>query len=80
MVEKERQNDQLVVLFLLGVLAMNYPLLAMFDRSFSWQGIPVLYLYLFGSWLLFIFLLAITLSKRSRSKPPVQFPKAENME
>jgi hypothetical protein len=77
MIAKKLQNDRLIVLFLAGVLVMNYPLLAMSDRSFSWLGIPVLYLYLFGSWFAFIILLATTLSSRSRTKPSAQFPKVE---
>jgi uncharacterized membrane protein HdeD (DUF308 family) len=69
MIEKKRLNDRLIVLLLAGVLAINYPLLALFDKFTFWQEIPVLFLYLFGFWFVFICLLAAVLSRRSRRKP-----------
>jgi peptidoglycan/LPS O-acetylase OafA/YrhL len=69
MIEKERLNDRLIVLLLAGVLVINYPLLALFDKFTFWQEIPVLYLYLFGFWFVYIGLLAAVLSGRSRRKP-----------
>jgi hypothetical protein len=78
MIEKKLQKDRLVVLFLLGILALNYPLLDLFDKPKSWHGIPVLYLYIFIFWLLFICLLAFTLSNRARSKPPATFPEKDD--
>jgi hypothetical protein len=67
--EKEQRSDRLIVLLLAGALAINFPLLALFDKPFMWLGIPILYLYLFVSWLIFICLLAAILSKRSHTKP-----------
>jgi len=58
-----------VVLLLVGVLGINYPLLALFDKLTLWFGLPVLYLYLFCFWFVFICLLAWALSGRSRPKP-----------
>jgi len=69
MIEKQRLNDRLVVLLLVGVLGINYPLLALFDKLILWFGLPVLYLYLFCFWFAFICLLAWALSGRSRPKP-----------
>ncbi len=66
--ENEQRGDRLIVLLLVGVLALNFPILALFDKPTIWLGIPVLYLYLFISWLIFICLLAAILSKRSRTK------------
>jgi hypothetical protein len=37
----------------------NYPLLALFNRSGSVWGVPVLYAYVFAAWLLLILLLAL---------------------
>lgn len=52
------KNQRLVGLFLLGVLLFNYPLLALFSRVTEVFGIPLVYLYIFGAWALFIALLA----------------------
>ena len=69
MIEKERLNDRLIVLLLVGALAINYPLLALFDKFTFWLGLPVLYLYLFCFWFVIICLLAAVLSRPSRRKP-----------
>ena len=77
MIEKKRLNDRLIVLLLVGALAFNFPLLALFDRSSTWQGIPVLFLYLFGFWFVFIILLTAALSNRTRRKPAAKIHSAE---
>jgi hypothetical protein len=41
----------LVVLFVLGVLLLNFPVLAIFNRGATVGGLPVLYVYLFGVWI-----------------------------
>jgi protein-S-isoprenylcysteine O-methyltransferase Ste14 len=41
---------KLVLLFVLGIFVLNFPVLAIFNRSDTLAGIPVLYLYLFGVW------------------------------
>ena len=51
-----------------GVLALNYPLLQLFDRTALVLGIPTLYLYLFSAWAAFILLVAVALSRRDRSR------------
>ncbi len=42
--------ERLVVLFVLGVLLLNFPLFAIFNRPATLGGVPILYLYLFGVW------------------------------
>jgi hypothetical protein len=63
----------LVALLLLGCLALNYPLLSLFNKASLWFGIPALYLYLFAVWALFIAIVAALMKKRepsgSDSKP-----------
>ncbi len=44
----------MIALLLVGFLALNYPLLALFSKAVIWMGIPALYLYLFVFWALFI--------------------------
>ena len=46
----DRVGERLGLLLLLGVLLINFPLLAIFHQSTTIVGIPVLYVYLFGVW------------------------------
>ncbi len=59
------KSQRLIVVFLLGVLLFNYPLLALFNRTANVAGIPVLYLYIFGAWAVLIGLAALVV-ERSR--------------
>ena len=43
-------GERLGLIFLIGALLINFPLLAIFNRSATVGGFPVLYLYLFGVW------------------------------
>ena len=60
------------MLFIFGVLALNYPLLALFSKTILWYGIPLLYLYLFGLWIYFILLIAIVTERKKL--PRTSFP------
>ena len=46
----EGARERLILIFLVGVLLVNFPILAIFNRSLTVGGIPILYLYLFGVW------------------------------
>ena len=46
----DRRKERLVVLALSGVLALNYPLLEIFNDAGLVLGVPMLYLYLFLVW------------------------------
>ncbi|MBF0294888.1 MAG: hypothetical protein HQL96_06835 [Magnetococcales bacterium] len=63
------RKERLVVLTILGVLALDYPLLALFSRAELFLGIPVLLFYLFGFWLAFILLMAAILKRKGVEKP-----------
>ncbi len=52
------KNERLRALAIAGALALNYPLLFLFGDGVLVYGIPVLYLYLFLAWGVFIFLCA----------------------
>ena len=54
MAATSRTGPRLAALFALGCLLFNYPLLAVFDRPVMVAGIPLLYAYLFGAWILLI--------------------------
>ncbi|WP_020654292.1 hypothetical protein [Massilia niastensis] len=58
------KGERLIALFLLGNVLFNYPVLALFNRTGTVFGIPVLYAYVFGAWALFIVLLARVVDKR----------------
>jgi hypothetical protein len=63
MIRSTIKSQRLVVLFLLGVLLFNYPLLALFNHAGEALGIPVLYAYIFAAWALLIGLLALVLER-----------------
>jgi hypothetical protein len=46
----DQAGERLALLFMLGVLLINFPILAIFHQATTLAGIPVLYLYLFGVW------------------------------
>lgn len=80
MAEMKRQKERLIVLFIAGVFALNYPLLALCNRSAQWLSIPVLYVYLSVFWALFIALLAAILERKGdpdtaslKPRPPGDF-------
>ena len=56
--------QRLAFLFLLGCVFFNYPLLSIFNQGGSLFGMPPLYGWLMGSWLVLIGLLAMVVEKR----------------
>ncbi len=44
------RRERLIALCIFGLLALNYPLLELFNKSATWLGIPVLFLYLMLAW------------------------------
>jgi len=52
------KRQRLIALFVLGVLIFNYPILSLFSVETLLFGVPVQYLYLFGIWGAFVWLLA----------------------
>lgn len=64
-------GDRLIALFLLGVLALSPPLLAIFRAEEFVFGVPVLFFYLFAGWAVLIGLLALAVEtgRRGAAKP-----------
>ena len=54
----EIKGQRLVALSMLGCLLFNYPILALFNRTGTVAGIPILYVYIFVVWGLLIALMA----------------------
>jgi hypothetical protein len=48
---KKRHEQKLVILSMLLLLALNMPLLLLFDSSEHFLGFPIVYIYVFSIWL-----------------------------
>ncbi len=62
------RTKRLIGLFLLGYLLFNYPLISLVNIPSRIGGIPLLYAYIFGAWILIIFLVALISSRDSRAQ------------
>jgi hypothetical protein len=47
----KRVGEKLALLFIVGAVLLNFPVLAIFNHAATVAGVPVLYVYLFGAWL-----------------------------
>lgn len=63
--EEERLKGRLVALFLAGCLAFGYPLLGAFNAPATVLGLPLLYVYVFGTWAVLIALVAVLFARGS---------------
>jgi len=63
--DDERLKARLAALFLAGCIAFGYPVLAAFNVRATVFGLPVLYVYVFGAWLVLIALVAAVLRGRN---------------
>ncbi|WP_395048995.1 hypothetical protein [Flavobacterium sp.] len=48
---KKRHEQKLIILSMLMLLALNLPLLLLFDSSKPLFGLPIIYIYIFSAWL-----------------------------
>jgi len=64
-----RTSDRLIALFLLGVLAISPPLLAVFRVDAFIADTPVLFFYLFAAWALLVAFLALIIEARRAEMP-----------
>lgn len=65
------KGERSIALFLLGILLFNPPLLSIFGGDVEVAGVPLLYLYLFLAWGVFILLIGViseTGQERRRSR------------
>lgn len=56
-------KDRFAVVFFLGMLALNYPLLSLFSSPASPFGLPLFLVYVFGAWALLIGLIALVVRR-----------------
>ncbi len=59
---------RLALVFCLGLLLYNYPLMSIFGVQSSIANFPVLYLYIFGTWLLIICVIGYLVERQRREK------------
>jgi hypothetical protein len=64
---EKRRRERLVVVAIFGFLALNFPMLSVFDLEHIVFGIPVFYWYLFGVWFGFLITVALIMECRTRS-------------
>lgn len=58
-----KTGQRLFGAFLAGAVLLNYPLLSLFSRPTDVAGIPLLYAYVFGVWVLLIALMALAIER-----------------
>lgn len=63
-----KKHQRLLGLFLLFLLLFNYPIISIVNRPVVVGGVPLLYLYLFGAWLIMIILLAWVVKRQINQK------------
>jgi hypothetical protein len=61
------RSSQLIILFLVFVVLLNYPVIQIFDRRELWFGIPALYFYFFFTWLVLIVVVGLVVRKKRKS-------------
>ena len=62
-------SRRLVAIFLLGFILFNYPILSLFNLPVYWFGIPLLYLYVFALWTVFIVIIVLISRYRETQAP-----------
>ena len=79
---RQQSKEYIVILFIVGVLALNYPVLDLFDRSWMPFGVPLLYLYLYLAWLILIVVLIVVVEHSEIHRPdqPVVLGRTSHLE
>lgn len=76
---RQQSREYIVILFIGAVLAINYPVLDLFDQPWAPFGIPLLYFYLYLAWLVLIIVL-IAVVERSEIHQAEEPPKSGGLE
>ncbi len=61
----ERKGQKLIFASILFTLAISYPFVTIANKQKHWMHIPILFLYLFGMWFMFIIWVAIIADRKS---------------
>ena len=63
MTPENKKYKRLIALFLFGMVLLNYPILSLLNINIFILGYPLLFIYIFGTWGLLIFLAALATSR-----------------
>ena len=69
-------GQRLVALFLLGCLLLNFPLLYLFERDATIDGVPLLFVYVFAAWIAVIALVALVVERGDPDEPRGRAPRS----
>jgi len=64
--QQERKGQKLIFASIVFAIAISYPFLTISNTKKEWKHIPILYLYLFGAWMIFIIWIAFIADRKSR--------------
>jgi hypothetical protein len=62
----ERKGQKLIFASTVFAVAISYPMLTIANKKSGWLHLPILYMYLFGLWLLFIIGISFIVDRKSR--------------
>lgn len=80
MPESKQRNERLIAVLIVGLLALNYPLLSLFSKVKLIFGVPLLYLYLFAVWYIFIVCVALILTRPAAQPTMTDLPLSKRSE
>ena len=73
-----QKTRRLVGIFLLGIVLSNYPILSLFNLDRLALGIPLIYLYMFSSWAVIIFLILLVIQPWAAKENQTAQPSSED--
>jgi hypothetical protein len=76
---RQQSKEYIVILFIIGGLVLNYPMLELFDRPWMLFGIPLLYLYLYLVWFVLIVLLVVVVQHSEIQPDRPKAPQSESV-
>lgn len=68
--ESKKKTSRLIILFLLGSLLLNFPILSLFNSKGFLLDVPLLYLYIFTVWTLLVVLIGLIMRKTPDTEKP----------
>jgi hypothetical protein len=77
MVKASLTGQRLVVLFCLGLVLFNFPILGLFEGRGMVFGVPVLYAFAYGTWALLVFAMARVTARRDEAPPSSAVKRAQ---
>lgn len=76
---RQQSKEYILILFIVSVMALNYPFLDLFDTAWMPFGIPLLYFYIYLFWFVIIILLIVIVQHseiRDPDPPPPPPPES----